>query len=201
MTLKLYTVGLFLLLILTNSYGQTSEINDFKQKKYKTFSSSGHPKNKGLTFSIKYPTTYNTQEVKNENVVKGFAHTAYKLIYMVGVVKSETEFTKEDEELVLSEENLKKSVGIVTSNNQNFLSYKSGLTINGMTAAYLEYLTNVTENTKSFIRQYFIIYKNYFLTISFTVPKQPTGTLENARTTFNNYKPFFEIAANTLTVD
>lgn len=200
MTLKQFTVGLFLLIFTTNSIGQTSELNDFKQKKYKTFSSSGHPKNRGLTFSIKYPTTYTSQEVKNENVVKGFSHKAYKLIYMVGVVKSETEFTKEDEELVLSEENLKKSVGIVTSNNQNFISYKNGLTINGMTAAYLEYLTNVTADTKSYIRQYFLIYQNYFLTISFTVPKQPTGTLENAKATFNSYKPFFEIAAKTLSI-
>jgi hypothetical protein len=201
MTLKLYTVAVFLLLIFTNSFGQTSEINDFKQKKYKTFSSNGHSKNRGLAFSIKYPTSYTPQEIKNENIVKGFSHKTYKLIYMVGVVKSETAFTKDYEELVLSEENLKKSVGIVTSNNQNFLSYKNGLTINGMTAAYLEYLTNVTEDTKSYIRQYFIIYRNYFLTISFAVPKQPTGTLENAKLTFNSYKPFFAIATNTLTID
>jgi hypothetical protein len=201
MTHKQFTLGLFLLIFFTNLFGQTTELNDFKQKKYKTFLSSGHPKNRGLNFSIKYPKNYTTKEVKNENVVKGFIHPAYKLVYMVGIVKSETDFTKEDEELLLSEENLKKSVKMVTGNNQNFISYKSGLKINGMITAYLEYLTNATEDTKSYIRQYFLIYQSYFLTISFAVPKQPTSTLEQAKATFNSYKPFFEIAAQTLIVN
>ena len=200
MILRLVTVGLLVQMFIVNSFGQTSELNEFKQKKYKTFSSGGHPKNKGLIFSINYPTSYNLLEVKNENVVKGFSQKAIRLIYMVGVVKSETNFTKDDEQLVLSQENLKQSVGIVTTNNQNFISYKNGLKINGMPAACLEYLTNVTADTKSFIRQYFIIYKNYFLTLLFNVPKQSTGTLDNAKATFNSYKPFFELAANTLTI-
>ncbi|MEO6134227.1 MAG: hypothetical protein ABIP35_03675 [Ginsengibacter sp.] len=200
MILKLLTIGLLSLYTTTHSFGQATEINDFKQKKYKTFSSEGHEKNRGLIFTIKYPATYSTTEVKNENIVKGFTHKAYKLIYMVGVIKSPTIFTHEEEELVLSEDNLKKSVGIVTNDNQNFLSYKNDLKVNGMKAAYLEYLTNVTESTKSYIRQYFVIYKNFVVTISFNVPNQSTGTLETTKATFNSYKPFFAVAANTFNI-
>jgi hypothetical protein len=118
---------------------------------------------------------------------------------MVGVVKSPTQITKDDEDIILSEENLKKSV-IAIAKDQTFLSYKNGLTINGMSSAYLEYMTNVTPDTKSYIRQYFIVFKNYLLTISFTVPKQSNGTLGDAKTKFDNYKSFFSLAANTLTI-
>jgi hypothetical protein len=179
--------------------GQTSEIKDFEQKNYKTFSSKGHPKNRGLLFSIKYPSNYTAQEIKNENIIKGFNHKDYHLIYMIGVVEKPAEIQKDEENVILSEENLKQSVSVYTNNDQTFLDYKNGLLINGMSAAYLDFMTNIAD-TKCFVRQYFIVYKNYLLTANFTVPKQPDGSLEEARKRFDNYKVFFQLAINTLMI-
>jgi hypothetical protein len=200
MNMKLYFLVSLSLFCVSELLGQIVETRNFEQKKYKTFSSIGHPKSRGLLFSIKYPSTYILQEIKNENIVKGFVHENYYLIYMIGVIKKQAQIEKDDEQTLLSEENFKQSVIAYTSNNQIFLSYKNGLEINGMSSAYLEYMANVAVDTKSYVRQYFMIYKNYFLTASFTVPKQPDGTLEEAKTRFDNYKSFFDLAINTLII-
>jgi hypothetical protein len=193
-------LALLLLLTNINLYAQT-ELKEFEQKKYLTFNSKDHPKNKGLTFEMKYPKSYSTTESKNENIVKGFVHHDYSLIYMIGVVETTPNMTKSEEDSILSRSNLEQSVKIISNNNYSFVGYKNNITVNGHRSAYLEYSANVTTDTKSIIRQYFVLTNGYAVTISFSVPVFPNSTLTATKKKFDNYKAFFTKAANTLKIE
>lgn len=186
--------------IVNNLFSQVKEIKDFTNNNIKTFSSSNHPKNRSLNFSIKYPNYYDAYEMKNEYIVKGFSGSDHNLIYMIGVIKSPEPISNSRKQIVLSKENLKNSV-IQISANAIFITYANGFKINEMSASFIDYISNVTSQTKSVIRQYFIVYSNYLLTLSFSVPQKENETIKETEKRFNVYKSFFPLVTKTIIIN
>ena len=196
---------LFFTLILTICYcyhadAQANEIQEFEQHKVKVFSSKGLVKSRGLIFSLKYPFSYSAEEHSNENILMQFAdNLRYNLIYNVGVVKTPNVISKESQKIILSKSNLQTATQTV-SKDAVFLDYKTNFKVNNNNASYIEYISTVAPGSKAIIRQYFIIHKNYLLTMSFSIPAFMNGTVEKTKTKFQNFKPFFEKVTNTLNI-
>ena len=194
---------LFLMLIIgmcysSQSNGQSNEIQELAQNKVNIFSSKGLTKSRGLIFSLKYPASYSQEEHSNQNVVMQFVdNMRYNMIMNVGVVQVPNIISKEREITILSKVNLQTSVQTV-SNDAIFIGYKTNFTVNRKNASYLEYISLVSAAYKTIIRQYFIVYKNYFITMSFSIPVFPNSTLEKTKIKFQNFKPVFEKIVNTF---
>lgn len=179
---------------------QANEIHDFEQNKVKVFNSLGFVKNEGLIFTLKYPASYSAEEHSDENIVMQFAdNIRYNLIYNVGVVKAPNEISEKSQKIILSKLNLQTSTQKI-SNDVVFLNYKTNFKVNNNNASYVEYISTVTNNSKAIIRQYFIIYKNYLVTISFSIPVFLNGSIEKTKSKFQSFKPFFEKVTNTFKI-
>ena len=180
--------------------GQKNEIYEFKQNKIKVFNSIGLVKSKGLNFTLKYPFSYSAEEHSNPNIVMQFAdNIRYNLIYNIGVVKAPNGISENSQKLVLSKSNLQSSTQVI-SNDAVFLNYKNNFRVNNNNASYIDYISTITNNSKAIIRQYFIIYKSYLITISFTIPVFTNGTIEKTKLKFQSFIPFFEKVTNTFRV-
>lgn len=178
--------------------GQENEIQAFKQNKLKVFNSKGHPKNRGLIFTLKYPFNYSMEEHQNDNIIMQFVDNKYhQLIYNVGVVKADNVIPIESQKIILSKSNLQTSTKSI-SKDAVFFRYKNNITVNGQNASYIEYISSITPESKAIIRQYFIIFKNFLLTISFTVPIH--NSLNQTKRKFQSFYPFFENITNTLSI-
>lgn len=179
------------------THAQSSEIKEFQSNKTKVFIGNGLPKSKGLKFSLKYPASYKLENIGNDVIVKGFLNEINGSMFFIGVVKKDEIISYEDKENILSKENMRYAISAL-DNNYQYLDYKKNILIDGKDASYLEYFAKISENTRSYFRQYFIISDDYLITISFGIPLLPKSTIEQTKTKFNNYKPLFDLVVGTF---
>lgn len=174
-----------------------TEFLQFQRNNVKIFSGKGLAKSRGLNFSLKYPATYSAEQHSNENIVMQFVdNKSFNSIYNIGVIKGSSNILDNN---VLSRSNLESSVRQIT-NDAVILNYTNRLTINHNNAAYIDYISFVTPEQKAVIRQYFIVHKSYLVVMSFSVPVFLNGTLERTKTKFQDLKPFFEKAVQSLKI-
>lgn len=180
--------------------GQSREINAIKNNDVKVFNSKNYLKSKGLNFFISYPSFYSAESHNNENIVMQFVdNKKFNLIYNVGVVRTQDLITSEQKNIILLKSNLESSVNVV-SPKAIFLNYKTDFKVSENDAAYIEYISKISIESKAFIRQYFIVYDNYLITMSFTIPVSTNETVEITKAKFNNFKPLFIKIAGTLKI-
>lgn len=192
------TILVFVLSEFTLAQGPSNSV-EFNLNNARNFSGKGLAKSKGVDFTIKYPVSFSLHEIANDNIVMSFGNESKGVMYFVGVTATDAVITTELEESILSEDNFKSSIKNVDP-NYKFVSYKGGLVINGMKSSYMEFVATVSRGTKSHIRQYFLVWDRYLLSVSFSVPEIQISEAQT-KSKFNNYKPFFVRVVNTLKVN
>jgi hypothetical protein len=185
------------------SYSQPIlDIKTFANGNVKTFNSKGHPKAKGLEFSIKYPDNWKIQEANRPNIVQKFLTNYDKLIIEYSVLVKKLDYTptqKEKNEMYNNMEEMKPS-------GAKFLAKNNKLIIDGEKAGSIEYqyfrnadqnIGNYNVSVSSII--YIIFYKDYMIQISGAVINSTNHPDEALY--FKQYKLLFQVVAGSFVLD
>lgn len=175
-------------------------IRNFKQK----ISSKETPKAKGLNFDIEYPMSWSFQEGKRPNVL-WLTKSQYGNIVSTSTVHLVSKMAEIDESdlLAISSEEVANNIFTLESLQSQTLSHSPSnidykrITIDGCHAARIEYdghNVGVVGTIDFFQRSYFILYKNYLLTINFQIV-QDKMLFEK-----NEYNFFFDLIMSSLVV-
>ena len=200
-----------LTLILTsfvNIYCQTEEeksVKEFSSGQRNKFSSNGEGKSQGLKIHIKYPKSWTSKEGDRPHVLRKFVQSDNYALAIVVVQKAEKEFSQAEINELMTTEGLQSSLpkgGLYISSNPN-------LKIDNLKAGSIEYsliTERVDKKLYTHVLQYVVIYKDYILTLQFSVAdiNGLNAVAQSKATVDKRYKiiyPLFWEMFNNLVID
>jgi hypothetical protein len=105
---------LLVLALAASSQSLSPSVKEYSEGKVAKFSTKGHPKSKGASFTIKYPSSWMAKEGERPNVVQNFVSEGGKgfemALILTKAIPASEPFTQNDVNAMLSTEGLKELV-------------------------------------------------------------------------------------------
>jgi hypothetical protein len=194
---------LLFLALCNKCFGQPpSECTEFRNGQITKYVSDGSGKSRGLKFSIKYPKSYTSLEGERPHIVRKFNGGGEKCDIVIQIQQLPQIPSLSEKMEILS----KSSLLEMASSPIKALTATDGLIIDGESAGFVEfYMTrkaNVGDQTvtlRAYSRMYCVIYKSYFIQITFGVGST-TANESALKIRFDNYKYLFSYVVNSFII-
>jgi hypothetical protein len=192
------------ILLASNPRYMKKPVQEFTEGWRHTYRSKGHPKAKGVDFSISYPASWIKREGNRPNIIQVFQSGAgYGEVMLMPMVKTIPEFAKEkpspqDLKDFFSSEDLKA----IIPQGGTFLSMTS-IVIENLPAAMLVFdskqqrmeLTMTVRST-----QFMVIYKDSMIGLQFAAAPIP-GQSQSLQEIHDKFLPAYKAIVNTLVLN
>ncbi len=172
---------------------------EFHDGQVQKFSTKGHPKSKGVVFSIKYPSSWAAKEGERPNIVQKFVSDNGKGFAMATIsTKDFSIATKSDIKLILSREGLQ----LLMPEGATLITVIP-TTVDGEDAGILEYIrdqSQVGTDIRAHSRVIVFFQKKIMIQISFTVGGLKSQASDIAKL-MDSHRILFQSMMNSIFFD
>ena len=176
---------------------ESNSLNQFIIGKTKSFSSYGLAKAQGLNLNIKYPASWKSVEGERPYIVQKFVPESGYVMAMLLVNKLDGVPNQSEINDFYTQDGLKAMMPA----ESKLIAYNSSIKIERQPAGKIDYTTVAQRMNRHFyscVRSYFIIYKDYLITLQFMVMNKIDEPNTSVDRRFKTIEPLFDMMANSI---